>query len=497
MRRTLRLATVPGAALLIALAAHAATLPAGIPVVRPPENAWSSVERSPRAPHLVPHAVDLPPTVRPAVGPPGSSDEVGYERQAPPELNLARDWASLPSGGRATRWEIRSNGAQGLRIVLRTEGLPRGLEIRVYSPDGSQEYGPYRPGDRPRDVGLWWSPAIFGETLGLEAYDPSGSGPPPTIRFESVDYLFETETLGCELDVTCYPGLASTAAAVAKLTFTDPRDMLLHDCTGTLVNRPANDKPWLLLTANHCISTESAAASLMCLWKFEHVQCDSPQVRATIQTNGATLLNNSPFYDSTLLGLTESPPDSVNYLDYDLGPIPAGVEMIVIHHPQGTYKRFADLMFFDTGTVTFQDDFGGTFDVSVWKTHVEGGAVEKGSSGSALLDESLRIHGPLTGSPDLVCAPDEDAYFGRFDLAYPIFQTFLGNIPDPVYLDASFGGTELGTSPSPFRTLLKALSYCATVGSTLSFAPGTYTDNVTITRPMTLTAPSGGVTIGQ
>lgn len=68
--------------------------------------------------------------------------------------------------------------------------------------------------------------------------------------------------------------------------------------------------------------------------------------------------------------------------------------------------------------------------------------------------------------------------------------------PDNVYVDASFGGTEVGTSNSPFRTLAAALLVAnddATIHISSNEYPETFFEGSKITQSLTLTANGEGV----
>jgi hypothetical protein len=98
----------------------------------------------------------------------------------------------------------------------------------------------------------------------------------------------------------------------------------------------------------------------------------------------------------------------------------------------------------------------------------------------------------LTGG-DAGCPGGSDKY-GRFDSAFSNFQAYLTSIANPVWLDGSYGGFEVGTAAQPFQTLFKAAAVVRG-GEQISIRPGVYAAT-TLYRPMTLVAPTGGVTIG-
>ena len=93
----------------------------------------------------------------------------------------------------------------------------------------------------------------------------------------------------CHIDIACAPNADARAdgRAVARMLFTDDGTFV---CTGSLLNDQVSSFTPLFATANHCIHTAAAAASLETLWLFFPTACGNftqPGVRIT---GGATLL---------------------------------------------------------------------------------------------------------------------------------------------------------------------------------------------------------------
>ena len=62
------------------------------------------------------------------------------------------------------------------------------------------------------------------------------------------------------------------------------------------------------------------------------------------------------------------------------------------------------------------------------------------------------------------------------------------------WVDFSYLGSEQGSTAQPFRTLAPAVA-AAPAGSEIMLKPGTYIENITITKPLSLFAPQAPVTI--
>lgn len=75
-------------------------------------------------------------------------------------------------------------------------------------------------------------------------------------------------------------------------------------------------------------------------------------------------------------------------------------------------------------------------------------------------------------------------------------MSFLYSYPDWVFVDGAYSGFQLGTFDLPYVTF--ATGYAATPNhGTLILQPGSYSALNTYTRPLTIRAPLGGVTLGQ
>src|SRR5262245_55633727 len=138
----------------------------------------------------IPTSVILPP-VTGARGPrPGPGPlQVGFTREIPASGAKFLDpaaliWSSV-DGGRVTAVSVTSPGAAALRLAVAFTRLPAGAEVRFFGLDSSpQVFCPITmdqiraltipaQGDEP---GVFWSPVVSGETIGLEIYVPSPAG---------------------------------------------------------------------------------------------------------------------------------------------------------------------------------------------------------------------------------------------------------------------------------------------------------------------------------
>ena len=438
-----------------------------------------------RAPQLAAETRTLPATIPPAQI--TNPDEVGYVLGAP-GATAGLHWRALAQGGRAIRVELASENATALRFSLRRDRLSPAMQVRFYSPDGRQALGPYWPAGSARGD-EWWSPIVTGSRMGVEFYlGPGASASAPEPQIESIAYIYGIEELPCHVPITDHPEWATEASGVCKITFNDldcNGVMGVFICTASLLSRTINDAAPIALTANHCVNNEAAANTVAFRWFFD--TASSP----VVQTLGARLLNNHVNNDCSLLALDQRPPNGAAFLPYDIGPWPSDLSVTGIHHPRGTFKRISFGTYTGSGFGFY--NICGSRVINHYTMLFTLGTLEPGSSGSPIFDSNRHVRAPLTGSDESGCAPIHFSY-GQFASAFGNFQAYLTTMTNPISLNAAYPGFEVGNAVQPFRTIYKAAAVVRG-GEQIAIQPGTY-EAITLYRPMTLTAPSGGVTIG-
>lgn len=459
--------------------------------------------------------IALPLTVVPL----GVSEEwgpqpTGYVEALPAGAQPAEAWQSRPDGSAVLRLEFTSANAKGLRVQLR--GALDGLELRVYDPEGPAVLGPYtsfpgvwEDGEKPS----WWTPTIFGSSIGLEFYQPTDRPSPPSLpELAAICYLYdeppqeEDPLLGsCLMDVTCQAAWATEARAIGRMNYIDGGGSFV--CTGAMLNRSPQDFSPIFMTARHCINNQAAANSLEVHWRFQTPTCNGtpPALNTLPRNNGSLLLKTHRDSDWALVGLYQ-PSQTDAYLGWDTNYWTNNSAATGIHHPRGEFKR----IHFGTkasDTTCFSTD--GAVQ-SNRQSHVTAtqGAARRGSSGSPAFDVNRRVRGTMScgpgGTPEpMTCPPNEWKTYGRLDAAFPIVQWYISQMASPVYADRNFvgdpgedGDRERGTLTNPFNRIYKA-TFCVRSGDTINIRAGSYNERFTLSRPMTLRAVGGTVTIGQ
>jgi len=132
-----------------------------------------------KAPKLAAHTVDLPPTRSPDIQADRAAEEstdfqkIGYV--VPFDKQLLPDWPFKAREDRSAvaHVEFRSAGACGLRLRFENFAPETRIELRFHDANGGDVLGPFSAPRMDEDGG-WWSPTIFGDTIGVELYAPEG-----------------------------------------------------------------------------------------------------------------------------------------------------------------------------------------------------------------------------------------------------------------------------------------------------------------------------------
>jgi hypothetical protein len=349
----------------------------------------------------------------------------------------ARDgnWFDLAGGARLWAADIVSPGAVGLRLHFKSLQLPAGAELAVYAPadpsqgvarNGYSRFAPDRkvdfhegPAAASSDL---WTRTFPGERVRVEYLAPAGASRELPFRIDSLQHAYidpvdlsarslvnDKAAGSCENDVTCHPEWADVARAVSRVSFVENGGGFL--CSGQLLNDNVQDFTPYYLTANHCISTPSAAASTEFFWLYQTSTCNGnpPSVSSVPTSSGATLLSTSPSSDYTLLMINGGLPDSLFWAGWTGKTVPDGTDSTAIHHPAGDYKRIS-FGFKDQSAICNQD--AGTNAIKLVRIAWTDGVTEGGSSGSGIFtSDTQQLFGQLFFGPSF-CGVEED---GRYD----------------------------------------------------------------------------------
>ena len=361
--------------------------------------------------------------------------QAGVQRAVPraASANLA---VSLSPDGRAIlTTSLRSPGAQRLRLHFRDFHAGAG-QVWVFGPADQTTVGPYSSDGISGD-GEFWAGGVDSDTVTVAYVAPPGSTP---ARFPfTIDALAHVWPQGvtsfdpaapCNLDVTCYPAYKTAASAVVQYDFIADDGTGSYICSGAMINtRSSSLKPYLL-TAHHCISSDTEAKTIQAYFLYQTSACNGtapslsslPTVLKGTYLAGATIPNG----DFSLVLLSDVP-GGVTFLNWNTS-LDAAAPVIGIHHPRGSYTRIG---FGNHGT-----DVNATIGAETapadkyYEVNWTTGLTEPGSSGSPLLNADGEIVGTLTGAAtpppgQTVCDSRPFSLYGRFSTAYDAIRPYL------------------------------------------------------------------------
>jgi len=409
----------------------------------------------------------------PLSGRSGDMEKIGFGREVE-ELRSSSQtakqlaWTAVDHG-RIAAVTLVSPKAAGLRLGLLIETLPDSAVLRFYVP----EKGPVievtgrqvmetiarniKAGDHSEAGRTYWSPPIAGEAITVEIELPAGVSPqelrlsmprlmhvydasPPAARaaragsdgeyVEKVDATCMIDTWGKEMNATMKIQLV--------------KKNQIGRCTGTLVddNDPGSSTPYVV-TANHCIETQTMASNAITAWFYRSSACNSTEGSDYYDNKlhgGATLLYTSGNNETTLLRLNEPAPAKAYFAGWTAEVPTVGTGASAIHHGGGQWQQYNEgrVIGYDTCTASTKDVndtyFCLGYNAGYWSPELAGvrdpnpdgnnhidvmwdrGSVAGGSSGGGLFITKGDRHylaGVLHGGGGR--GPDD---YGRFDLAY-------------------------------------------------------------------------------
>ncbi len=447
--------------------------------------------RPPERPALPPgYAMDFqrPPTYR--LSPLSTAERSRARSRRLPQKGVARAMpsqalrlatvATLPNGRRLWRASISSPGASGLRVhITHYNGGAGQVWIYTRVPDGGQPQvegpftgrGPFGDGDvwtgvleadsveieylesapgtmrafppfKLESVVHTWSQAIF--TMPAESDFPGavlaqaigiprlfGERSPfqgePSASIDGAEAGNTPAVAYCHLDAICYNTYKDIAPGIVRMEFQSD-DGGEYVCTGAMIITRAGTLRPYMLTANHCISSNTEARSLISYFRYQTPSCGGavPSLSGLNRIVGATYLVGAPISqgDYTLLLLSANAPAGTYYLGWNSSTtaLAIGGSASGIHHPAGSYTRVS----FGNRVDDRDSNVAGELAPSslYWRVAWSEGKTEGGSSGSPLLNSNYQIIGTLTYGPKLpsgstVCDIDpEISGYGRFSNTY-------------------------------------------------------------------------------
>jgi lysyl endopeptidase len=426
--------------------------------------------------------------------PVGVPVQVGFARQVTETADYASTaklltWIPSPSGGTVAAIELKSSTAKGIRIGIVVKSLPVDAILRFYAPDvdtatevtgqkiNQTVQANLDAGDNSSNARTYWSPVLRGDRGVLEIELPLGiDADQLEISIPNVSHAFIepfvkslSSTIGdrakvigasasCEIDISCETPLPPVSNAIAYMSFVDNANA--YECTGTLLNDTASSGIPYFLTANHCISNQTVASTLLTAWFAKSTACNTTTLsaNAAFLNTGATMLwtrsgasgangVGPAGTDTSFLRLNSQPPAGVMYAGWTAAAQAISTDSFAtVHHPSGDVQKISKGVINSYAYSSGLSPLGSFITTSnstqkqwpLYRVSWSSGVTEGGSSGGGLFanysSTNPRIVGQLFGGSSSCSAPTSSDYYGRFDIAYQEgLNTWLSPNMSPVY----------------------------------------------------------------
>jgi hypothetical protein len=318
-------------------------------------------------------------------------------------LENAGVWETLSNGARLWRMGIQSTGAYSLNLLFDSFYIPPHSNLFIYTEDKSYIMGAFTE-ENNNQWGNFATSLLPGDAIVLEYYeDPQDYGlgvlQLSTIVHGYKDFFFKKGKYGtskaCNIDVNCHTGNGypnAKRAVVLILNRSSAR------CSGTLINNTAQDGTPFLLTANHCLTSNSDPSNFVFVFNYETTFCNGNTEKTMYSINGSTLLAKHVHSDFALLLLNDRPTKEFQayYAGWDRRNI-AVAGTVCIHHPSGDRKKISKNNKLLDSSEWYSDDPSFPKNTHWNVTSWDLGITEGGSSGCALFNVLEQVIGQLEG----------------------------------------------------------------------------------------------------
>jgi len=334
-------------------------------------------------------------------------------------------WEEVGDGRVIWRLFISAPGATDINLGITEIFIPQGCQVRLVSADGNYQVGPYSFRDN-RDYRQLWTPVVPGDWVTLEAEMPADVVSAFTLVVGQVNRGYaDVFRLGfpgiekqgaCNNDVIC-PAGDNWRDEIRSVGVYSISGFL--SCSGTLIMNQRADFKAYFLTANHCLTTGSEAATVVVYWNYQSPTCGALSGGSLSQSqSGASLRATSSPSDFTLLELssTPSPAFNVYYAGWDRSGSGASA-VVCIHHPNTDEKAIS----FENAAIQSTAYLSSTINAGAnhWRiVDWDSGTTEPGSSGSGLWNASTRrLIGQLHGGY-AACGNDLSDWYGKLSVSW-------------------------------------------------------------------------------
>ncbi len=326
--------------------------------------------------------------------------------------------------------QVRTPGAQAIRVQLTDFALPTGAEMFLLGPNGQAD-GPYTGRGR-NGTGEFWTRSIVSDTgtlvLRYSAAPVEVARAKISFAISAIGHIrgrsLETQekshdnwpcsdNAACVVDVNCVnTGPAGPAEdAIAKMEWIEGQ--FINTCTGGLLaDTDGGSQIPYFLTANHCLTND--IANLETFFNYTTDSCNggcpdglvtggTPPAASTV---GVTVVATGSAADYTLLTLDEAPPAGAVFLGWNNSPIAFndGASLYRVSNANFGPQVYSEHEV-DANTGTCQGWSRGN---RIYSTDITG-ATMGGSSGSPVLNSAGEVVGQLSGCCGFNCGNECDS----------------------------------------------------------------------------------------